>query len=190
MGFTEELTGNTTVEGVETQDTFFINVAKEYAQRIGKAFEEAIARGELKEEDVFDREHRLIAGSNPQQFMTRFTEFADQRIQPMIEEMLARDDRIVSGGAADQAGYLPTLGKKFSQPQRPGDVVWNTANCRNRRIMNDRVGLGAGRNTRPFLLQTYRRDMGGGNFMMMKDASAPITVNGRYWGGYRVNYKA
>ena len=45
----------------------------------------------------------------------------------------------------DRNGYLPTHNRKFSQAQRPGDVVWNTANCRNRRVFNDRVGsrLGA-----------------------------------------------
>jgi methyl-accepting chemotaxis protein len=35
-------------------------------------------------------------------------------------------------------------------------------------------------------LQTYRRDMGGGQFVLMKDISAPITVNGRHWGGLRL----
>ncbi len=85
---------------------------------------------------------------------------------------------------------MPTHNRKFSQPQRPGDVDWNTANCRNRRIFNDRVGLAAGRNTEPFLLQTYRRDMGGGQFVMMKDISAPITVNGRHWGGLRLAIRA
>ena len=37
-----------------------------------------------------------------------------------------------------------------------------------------------GRNRSPFLLQVYRRDMGGGNFVMMKDLSAPIRVAGRH----------
>jgi methyl-accepting chemotaxis protein len=32
--------------------------------------------------------------------------------------------------------------------------------------------------------------MGGGNFVMMKDASAPIWVNGRHWGGFRIGYTA
>jgi methyl-accepting chemotaxis protein len=50
------------------------------------------------------------------------------------------------------------------------------------------VGLAAGRNQRPFLLQTYRRDMGGGQYRMMKDVSAPITVAGRHWGGLRLAY--
>ncbi|HCF18766.1 MAG TPA: chemotaxis protein, partial [Rhodospirillum rubrum] len=68
----------------------------------------------------------------------------------------------------DRNGYLPTHNQKFSKPQGP-DPVWNNANSRNRRIFNDRTGLAAGRNTRPFLVQTYRRDMGGGSFIMMKD---------------------
>jgi methyl-accepting chemotaxis protein len=31
--------------------------------------------------------------------------------------------------------------------------------------------------------------MGGGNFALMKDASAPIFVKGRHWGGVRCGYK-
>ena len=89
--------------------------------------------------------------------------------------------------AVDPNGYLPTHNRKFSQAQGP-DPAWNTANCRNRRIFDDRVGLKAGRNTEPFLLQVYRRDMGGGVFRMMKDVSAPIRVRGRHWGGLRLAY--
>ena len=62
------------------------------------------------------------------------------------------------------------------------------ANCRNRRIFGDRVGLKAGRNREPFLLQVYRRDMGGGTFKMMKDLSVPLFVQGRHWGGVRLAY--
>jgi methyl-accepting chemotaxis protein len=31
--------------------------------------------------------------------------------------------------------------------------------------------------------------MGGGTFVMMKDLSAPILVNGRHWGGLRLAYR-
>ena len=54
--------------------------------------------------------------------------------------------------------------------------------------MTDRTGLRAARNREPFLLQTYRRDMGGGRFAVMRDASAPIFVQGRHWGGFRIGY--
>jgi methyl-accepting chemotaxis protein len=38
-------------------------------------------------------------------------------------------------------------------------------------------------------LQTYRRDMGAGQFVVMKEAAAPITVQGRHWGGLRLAFK-
>jgi methyl-accepting chemotaxis protein len=46
------------------------------------------------------------------------------------------------------------------------------------------------RSTRPFLLQTYERDMGGGKRVLMKEADAPIMVGTRHWGGFRLAYRA
>jgi methyl-accepting chemotaxis protein len=68
-------------------------------------------------------------------------------------------------------------------------VVWNTANCRNRRIFNDPAGLAAGRNTRAYLIQTYARDMGNGNTVMMREIDVPVRVRGQHWGGFRTAYK-
>jgi methyl-accepting chemotaxis protein len=39
------------------------------------------------------------------------------------------------------------------------------------------------------LVQTYRRDMGGGKFLLLKEAAAPIMVQGRHWGGLRIGYR-
>jgi methyl-accepting chemotaxis protein len=174
--------------GAQSADTRFIRVVQDTARRIGKLFEAAVARGEIGEQDLFDRDYRPIAGTDPQQMMARFTEFTDRVLPPIQEPLMEFDPRVVFCAAVDDNGYLPTHNVKFSMPQGP-DPVWNAANCRNRRLFNDRTGLGAGRNTRPFLLQTYRRDMGGGVFVMMKDASAPIHVNGRHWGGLRMGYR-
>jgi hypothetical protein len=33
--------------------------------------------------------------------------------------------------AIDRNGYLPVHNRIYAQPQRPGDVAWNTANSRN-----------------------------------------------------------
>ncbi len=87
-------------------------------------------------------------------------------------------------------GYLPTHNRVYSEPQRPGQRDWNTAHSRNRRVFADRAGLAAARSTRPFLLQAYRRDMGGGQFVRLKEADAPITIKGRHWGALRLAYKA
>ena len=118
--------------------------------------------------DLFDEDYRPIAGSNPQQFMTRFVGFTDRMLPALQEPVLELDPRVVFCAAVDRNGFLPTHNRKFSQPQG-GDVAGNTTNCRNRRIFNDRVGLAVGRNTKRVLLQSYRRDMGGGQFVAMKD---------------------
>ena len=190
LSFTEELISLTAVEGVETVDTPFIEMAKQCASQVSRMFEEAVAKGELTEADIFDRDYKPIPGTNPEQVMLRYTDWAIKHITPLLVELDEREERFVSGGACNLDGYLPALLPKYSQPQRPGEVEWNTANCRNKRIMNDRVGLSAAQNTKDFLLQTYRRNMGGGKFVLLKDASAPIFVNGRHWGGFRVDYQA
>ena len=175
--------------GHETVDTPFIHLATETAAEIARQFEAAIDQGTITLNDLFDEDYRDIEGTDPQQQMTKFVGLTD-RILPSIQEpALEMDDSIIFCAAIDRNGYLPTHNAKFSHPQRQDDPEWNAANCRNRRIFNDRTGLAAGQNTKPFLLQTYRRDMGGGNFAMMKDLSSPIYVKGRHWGGFRIGYK-
>lgn len=174
--------------GAETDDTPFITAVIEAANEISRRFERALDEGRISEADLFDENYVPIPGTNPQQFMTRFTAFTDQVLPDIQERMLALSDKVVFCAAVDRNGYLPTHNRKFSLPQGR-DPVWNAAHCRNRRIFNDRTGLAAGRNTRRFLLQTYRRDMGGGRFVLMKDLSAPIFVRGRHWGGLRLAYQ-
>ncbi|CAA7619687.1 methyl-accepting chemotaxis protein [Magnetospirillum sp. UT-4] len=184
----EELIGFIADSGYRTGDTPFIEFVQVGATRISGLFNEAVSAGRISMDDLFDEDYRPIEGSNPIQHMTRFVRLTDTLLPEIQEPALEFDERIAFCAAVDRNGYLPTHNLKFSQAQGP-DAVWNNANCRNRRIFNDRTGLRAGRNTEPFLLQTYRRDMGGGKFVMMKDVSAPITVGGRHWGGLRMGYR-
>jgi len=102
--------------------------------------------------------------------------------------MLELSPKVVYCIAVDRNGYVATHNRKYNHRQR-GDLAWDSANSRYRRIFNDRTGLASARNQRPFLLQTYRRDMGGGNFVVMKEVAAPINVNGMHWGGLRLAFK-
>jgi len=149
---------------------------------ISTAFEQAIADGRISKTALFTRRYSAIAGSNPQQVMAPFTDLTDRLLPPIQEATLDMTANVAVCAAVDSDGYLPTHNAKFSHPQSD-DPDWNMANCRNRRIFGDRVGPKAGRSTAKFLLQVYRRDMGGGSFALMKDLSAPIVVNGRHWGG-------
>lgn len=173
--------------GAESADGPFVSLVCENAETIGALFERALAQGRISETDLFDTRYQRIPGSNPEQFLTGFTNLTDTLLPPILEEALEFDPRVVFSAAVDQNGYLPTHNKKFSLPPSD-DAEWNAGHCRNRRVFNDRVGLKAGQNTSAFLLQVYRRDMGNGEFVLMKDLSAPIWVNGRHWGGLRLAY--
>ncbi len=173
--------------GGANEDMKFITQIMALADDIGAAFSEALRSGRISKADLFDRSYTPIAGTNPTQMMARFTTFTDSVLPQFQEVMLEFDPKVVFCAAIDPNGYLPTHNKKFSEPQGK-DVDWNAAHSRNRRMFNDRVGLKAGRSTEPFLLQVYRRDMGGGQHVMMKDLSAPIFVDGQHWGGLRLGY--
>ena len=170
-----------------TADTPFIEAVQDGARRLSQALEKAVDSGRVTLADLFDEKYQPIAGTNPQQFTTRFVALADELFPEVQEALLGFDPKVVFCAAVDRNGFLPAHNLKFSKPQGT-DPVWNAANSRNRRIFNDRTGLAAGRNERRFLLQTYRRDMGGGQRVLMKDLSAPITVQGRHWGGLRLAY--
>jgi methyl-accepting chemotaxis protein len=67
-----------------------------------------------------------------------------------------------------------------------GDYETDLVNNRTKRIFNDRTGSRCGSNTKPFLLQTYKRDTG----EVMHDLSVPIYVGGKHWGGFRIGYRS
>jgi methyl-accepting chemotaxis protein len=175
--------------GVETENTPYIRAAQQAAGQVARLLEDALRTGAIGEPELFDENYRPIEGSNPAQHLTRFVALADRLFPQVQERLLGLSDKVVYCIAVDRNGYVACHNQRYNHPQRPGDLVWNTAHCRNRRIFNDRTGLASARNQRPFLLQTYRRDMGGGNFVVMKEAAAPITVNGRHWGGLRLAFK-
>lgn len=175
--------------GVDTEDTPYIRAAQQAAGRVAQLLEDALRTRTIAEADLFDEQYRPIAGSEPAQHMTRYCELADRLFPQVQEPVLALSDKVVFCMSVDRNGYVATHNKRYSQPQRPGDVVWNTAHSRHRRIFDDRTGLASARNTRPFLLQTYRRDMGGGQFVVLKEAAAPVTVNGRHWGAVRLAFR-
>ncbi len=175
--------------GVDTDDTPYIRGVQEAASQISKLLEDALRTNTIAVADLFDENYQPMAGTNPAQHTTRFVALADRLFPQVQERLLTLNQKVVYCIAVDRNGYVATHNRQYCNPQRSNDPVWNTANSRYRRIFNDRTGLASARNTRPFLLQTYRRDMGGGNFVLMKEAAAPITVNGRHWGGVRLAFQ-
>ncbi len=186
--FSEELIELVESSGVDTEDTAIINYCIAMAMRIGSCFEQAIARGKITKRQLFDDNYQEVPNTQPTQYLTDFVHLTDWMLPRFQENALDFDPRVIFCAAVDRNGYLPTHNLKYSHAQIE-DVEWNAANCRNRRIFNDKTGLSAGQSTKRFLLQTYRRDMGGGHYTLMKDLSAPIWVDGDHWGGLRIGFE-
>jgi len=184
----EKLIESIADSGAETADARLVPVVVGAAKEIAAAFEAAIARGEITLAQLFDETYREIPGTDPKQYLTDYVEFTDRILPPIQDPLQTVDPRIVFCVAWARGGYLPTHNPNYCKPQGR-DPVWNAANCRNRRLFNDRAVQKIGASTRPFLLQTYRRDMGGGNFVLMKDLSSPIFVRGRHWGAFRMGFR-
>ena len=186
----EKLIAHVAGSGRRVRDTKIMDSVKQAALQVGQIFEDAVNNREITRSQLFDEQYKLVEGTDPQQFLTDFVPLTDRRIAPILEQLLGCDPRIVFCAAVDRNGYLPTHNKKFSHPQKYDDPGWNNSHCRNRRIFDDRTGLACGQNTQPFLLQTYRRDMGNGEFALMYDCSAPIFVDSKHWGGFRMGFTA
>ncbi len=159
--------------------------AAEAAQAVGSLFEKAIRAGQIAEAALFDRTYKPIANTSPQKHSSQFDGFTDRVLPALQEALLERMPQLAYAGAVDNNGYFPTHNKKFSQPLT-GNYDIDLVNNRTKRIFSDRTGKRCGANTKPFLLQTYKRDTG----EVMHDLSVPIYVNGKHWGGFRVGYRS
>jgi len=177
------------LDAIRQANKVFITRAVTTANRISALFEEALARGQISESDLFDTHYSPIAETDPPQYRVRALDWLE-RVLPHIQEPLrAEDERMIFCAAVDRNGYLPVHNAAYSKPQRSDDPAWNAANARNRRIFDDRAGLTAARSTRPYLIQNYPRDMGYGVVVMMQEIDAPIHVHGKHWGGFRTAYR-
>ncbi|WP_313960324.1 methyl-accepting chemotaxis protein [Bordetella genomosp. 13] len=181
----ETLLGAMAELGARTAHDPVRQAAQRAAQAVGALFEQAIAEGRITEAALFDRRYVPIPGTDPQKHSSAFDAYTDQALPPIQEGLLEDMPALAYAGAVDDHGYFPTHNRKFSQPLT-GDYAHDLVHNRTKRIFTDRTGSRCGSSTRPFLLQTYKRDTG----EVMHDLSAPIHVHGRHWGGFRIGYRS
>jgi methyl-accepting chemotaxis protein len=185
-------TGRRLAELIERTERAYgpmIGAAQEAARQVKELLERVVVAGKLSRTDLFDTAYRPIAGSNPAQFETAATPILERELPSILEQALLSEQTVLFCIAVDRNGYCPVHNRKYSQPQRADDPRWNIANCRNRRIFDDRAGIAAARSTRPFIVQTYARDMGADAAVMTREVDAPIRPFGRHWGALRLGYK-
>ena len=157
---------------------------QQVAKDAGRALENAVKSGAIKLDDLFDQNYVPIPNTKPQKFHTRFDALTDKVLTPLQEAMVEQHQEMAYAIGCDVNGYVPTHNKRFTKPLT-GDEKVDFVNNRTKRIFNDPVGKKCGAHEQPFLLQTYRRDTG----EIMHDISAPVYVQGRHWGGFRIGYR-
>jgi methyl-accepting chemotaxis protein len=173
--------------GAEIDDTPLILVAQDRAREIEALIERAIADGRIGIDEVFDTDYRPIPGTNPQQFLTRFCEFADVNIRPVLDRVMGEEPRAIAAVISDVNSYLPTHISERSKPQG-GDPDWNAAHCRNRCNTMDETTLRAVRSENPVMVAAFRWELGAGNVVVAKDIFVPLRINGRRWGNFELAY--
>jgi methyl-accepting chemotaxis protein len=161
----------------------FFQLARESADAISHTLDQAIDRGLVGFEQLFDRDYQAIEGTNPQKYTTRWDALCDELLPPIQEPALASRPEVIFVHACDDQGYVPTHNKAFSQALT-GDYHHDLKFNRTKRLFNDRTGARAGENVEEMLLQTYKRDTG----EVVHDLSVPIYVKGEHWGALRVGY--
>ena len=177
------------LEAIRAENKEFVDRALDTAAMVSMALEDAVSSGGLTRDALFDTDYQPVEASDPPQFRTRALNALEELLPPIQEPLLGSDKRMTFCAAVDRNAWLPVHNNIYSKPQKADDPAWNVANCRNRRIFDDRAGLAAARNVRPYLIQSYPRDMGNGVVIMMREIDAPIRVFGKHWGGFRTAYK-
>ena len=152
------------------------------AKMMERVLEDAVLNGTLTLADVFDDNYEPIPNTDPQKYHTKYDRLLDRAIRPLQDEFL-KDDQVVFAVVVDRNGYLPTHNTIYSQPLT-GDREKDRINNRTKRLFNDEVGLKAAKNQKEVLKQVYKRDTG----EQMWDISAPVYVNGKHWGGFRIGF--
>ena len=116
------------VWSIHDEYTEFVTRAMEAGDAVTKIFENAVAKGDISLEDLFDEDYVKIEGSDPVQYRTRFLDWADRALPEIQEAMLARDARAAFCAAIDRNGYLPVHNKMYSHgtPRTHATAAYST----------------------------------------------------------------
>ena len=184
----EELIELLTNAGVETIDTPYINTVEATARQVEAVLDQALDRGEIDITTLFDENYVQLPNIEPPRYSTKWLSLVEKLIPPIIEPPSTLTPDVVLCTITDRNGYMPVHNARYSKPPTD-DPIWNSQNSRHRMKHNDRTAQRISKNTKPFLVQTFRRPVGN-TFQMLKDVSSPVFVKGRLWGNVRMCIKA
>ncbi|WP_432200478.1 methyl-accepting chemotaxis protein [Erythrobacter sp. W53] len=173
--------------GLSPQDSLFVDAAMDHAKDFVMLAEEAIASGDVTIEQLFDTNYSPISGSNPPRFRTSLMDWAHENWRLKLDEVAASDARIRAAACTDMNGYLPTHLTEHSKAPT-GDLLHDTKNCRNGRIIFDELDVKAKKSEAPYMMAVYRQEGDGQNYQVVRNVYVPLIINGRRWGDFELAY--
>lgn len=173
--------------GLAPEDSLMVEQAQTYARELAEFTEQAIAENKVDKAALFDRNYQEIAGSNPPRFSTSGTAWIHEHWRPFLDKAHASDPRLLAAACTDVNGFLPTnLTQRSQEPT--GNLAYDTAFCRNGRIIFDGVDKKAKVSTAPYTMAVYRQEGDGEKYIVVRNVYVPLYINGERWGDYELAY--
>lgn len=174
--------------GVSPRDTEIVDLAASFRDEMVAVTERAITAGELRIEQLFDTNYKLVPGTNPELYRTTLSDWADINWRPLFDRLRTTHASVIMCSAADMDGFLPTHVTEHSR--KPiGELAHDTRYCRNGRILLDDIDKAAKASSAPYFMSVYRQEGDGTNYIVVRNVYTPVVVHGRRWGDLEVAYQ-
>lgn len=173
--------------GLSPQDSQMVDKAQQYAAEVVATAEKSIESGNLSMDQLFDRDYRLIDGTDPKQFRTSLNDWADANWRPINDRVVSEGGAVLMCSQADMNGFLPThITDRCRKPT--GDLTHDTTYCRNGRIMLYTIDKMAKQQNDAFMMAVYRQEGDGKNYVVVRNVYVPLVINGKRWGDFELAY--
>ena len=177
--------------GMSQDDSAFVELAIEQAQRIKNLTEQAIASGDLTMAALFDENLIQVAGSNPEQYRTGLSDWADTNWRPLFDAIGDIRPEILTSVCTSAKGFLPTHMSKFSVSPT-GDFEHDKRYCRNGRVFFEGVDITAKASVQDYMMAVYRHTGTSGasssSQAVVRNVYVPLYINDRRWGDFEIAY--
>ena len=176
--------------GMSREDSQFVELACEQAERIKQFTEHAIEAGSLTLVSLFDENLVAVVGSNPVRYRSSFSDWADTHWRPLFDEISTLRPEILTSVCTSSKGFLPTHMSKFSAIPT-GEIAHDSRYCRNGRVFLEGVDIAAKTSEQSYMMAVYRHTgASGGNRSeaVVRNVYVPLYVHGRRWGDLEVAY--
>ena len=166
----------------------YVGRVQEVAREVETLLENALGAGALTVAALFDDGYVVVGDADPAEFHNSACDALQALLQDRFERELDVSPTPEFCLLQDRNTFIAVHNLRYSQPRRGRDAAWNFRHSRVRRMSDERVAVTASRNLRPFLVQSYARNMGD-SFEMRMEFDAPVYVGNRHWGVVRMAYR-